>query len=74
MDFEIRKLKMGLISYLDKVDLPAEVKRMVLKEVYENAERKSEESIRRMLEAESELVPVRFDCAAKKDEEGKLDE
>lgn len=80
MDFEIRKLKMGLINYLDKVELPAEVKRMVVKEVYEDAERKAEASIRRILDEEelkkqtSEAAPVRLYGAAQECEEGEQDE
>lgn len=80
MDFEIRKLKMGLISYLDKVELPAEVKRMVVKEVYEDAERKAEASIRQMLDKEelkkqiSDAAPVCLYGAAQECEEGKQDE
>lgn len=81
MDFEIRKLKMGLINYLDKVDLPQEVKRMVLKEVYDDTERKAEESIRlqaaayRQQEEEklnkkiSEVKPVYYDTQKQEDKE-----
>lgn len=52
MDLKIRKLKLGLINYLDSTGLPPEVMRMVLKEVYEEMEKRAVACIEEQLMAE----------------------
>ncbi len=52
MDLEIRKLKLGLINYLDSTGLPPEVMRMVLKEVYEEMEKRAAACIEEQLMVE----------------------
>lgn len=45
MDLKIREFKLTLENYISGCDLPPEVKRMVLKEIYESAEVAANESI-----------------------------
>lgn len=45
MNWKIRKAKLALIQYLSENELPEEVNRMILKEVYEDMEQKANEAI-----------------------------
>lgn len=45
MNLKIREFKLTLENYIGENDLPPEVKRMVLKEIYESAEREANEAI-----------------------------
>lgn len=45
MNLKIREFKLTLEKYISGSDLPPEVKRMVLKEIYESAEREAMEAI-----------------------------
>lgn len=45
MNLKIRELKATIENYLRGIDLPPEVKRMVLKEIYQSAEAAANEAI-----------------------------
>lgn len=45
MNLKIREFKVTLENYINNTDLPPEVKRIVLKEVYESAEWAANEAI-----------------------------
>lgn len=45
MDLKIREFKLTLENYISGCDLPPEIKRMVLKEIYESADRSASEAI-----------------------------
>lgn len=45
MNLKIREFKVSIENYINSVDLPPEVIRMALKEIYESAEAASNEAI-----------------------------
>lgn len=45
MNLKIREFKVTLENYINNMDLPPEIKRMVLKEIYESVERVANEAI-----------------------------
>lgn len=45
MNLKIREFKVTLENYINNTDLPPEVKRMVLNEIYESADRSASEAI-----------------------------
>lgn len=45
MNLKIREFKLTLENYINSNDLPPEVKRMVLKEIYQSVEAAANESI-----------------------------
>ena len=46
MNLKIREFKLSLETYIQETELPEEVKRMVLKEIYENAEIEANRCVR----------------------------
>ncbi len=45
MNLRIREFKLTVENYIENIDLPEEVKRMVLKEIYENIINAANEAI-----------------------------
>lgn len=45
MNLKIREFKITLSNYINEIDLPEEVKRMVLKEIYAEIEKKANDAI-----------------------------
>ena len=56
MNLKIRELKVTIENYLRGIDLPPEVKRMVLKEIYENAEMSANQAIAAELKERDESM------------------
>lgn len=45
MNLKIKEFKIALSNYINEMDLPEEVKRMVLKEIYDEIEKKANDAI-----------------------------
>lgn len=45
MNLKIREFQMTIENYINSADIPPEVKRMVLKEIYQSAELEANEAI-----------------------------
>ncbi len=46
MNLKIREFKISIENYIKNTDLPSEVKRMVLKEIYESVSAEADEAVR----------------------------
>lgn len=45
MNLKIREFKLSLVAYINETDIPEEIKRMVLKEIYEDIEKAADEMV-----------------------------
>lgn len=54
MDWLIRKAKISIINLLNGINLPMEVKRLLLVEILDEVTKKTEEMIKEQLEAEKQ--------------------
>lgn len=62
MNLKIREFKLSIENYIEKTELPTEVKRMVVKEIYENIFSLANEEISKELESrEKEEKEVKKD-------------
>lgn len=50
MNIKIRELKVSIIKHMQGIDLPIEVKRLVLKDIYDDISREADAEIRKELE------------------------
>lgn len=50
MNLKIREFKLSIENYIEKTELPTEVKRMVIKEIYENISSLANEEISKEIE------------------------
>lgn len=50
MNLRIREFKFSIENYIEKTELPIEVKRMVIKEIYENISSLANEEISKEIE------------------------
>lgn len=50
MNIKIRELKVSIIKHMQGIDLPIEVKRLVLKDIYDDISREADAAIRKELE------------------------
>ena len=50
MNIKIRELKIAIVKHIQGIDLPSEVKRLVVKEIYDEISAEADAEIRKELE------------------------
>lgn len=72
MDLAIRELSLKLINEINKADLPMEVKRLIVKDIYGQLEKTTESVIMKAIQERNEQAKVEQN-KEKTDEQGEIE-